>query len=239
MNVNGSGTEVSVSCQRNEIYEQLREQILSLEIAPGQMLSENSLSAQMKASRSQVRDALAQLTEEGCIVVYPQKGTVVTMIDPERVKQAVHAHIVLEQAVIREACEKKLTKEQWAQLEAALEEQSRKTNQNDVMELLAAEQRIHYLLSVFCGREHVWELFRTLDCDLLRVDYLRYGTFNYKIYMSSLTSWEHTLVEIRMLLDNIRKGDSEAAGLICSNHYSTVLWNTGALQGIYPQYFSG
>ena len=50
------------------------------------MLSENIISAQMNAGRSAVRDALAQLTEEGYVVVYPQKGTAVSMIDPERIK---------------------------------------------------------------------------------------------------------------------------------------------------------
>lgn len=225
-------------CHSNEIYELLRTQILSMEIVPGQMLSENTLSTQMNVSRTQVRDALAQLTEEGYIVVYPQRGTAVAMIDTERVKQAVHAHIVLEQAVIRRLCRMKLTDRQIRQLEDTLENQKSKTNRDAVIDFLVAEQQLHYLLSLFCGREHIWEVFRTMDCDLLRVDYLRYWTFNYKIYMSSLTSWEHTQVESRMLLDNIRKGDSEAASLICSNHFSTVLWNTDALRGIYPQYFS-
>lgn len=223
----------------NEVYEQLRAQILSMETIPGQMLSENTLSTQMKVSRTQVRDALAQLTEEGYIVVYPQRGTVVSMIDTERVRQAVHTHIVLEQAVIREVCGMHLTKDQYRQLEGALENQKRKNSRDAVIEFLVAEQYMHYLLASFCGRKHIWEVFRTMDCDLLRVDYLRYSTFNYKVYVSSLTSWEHTQVENRMLLDNIRKGDSEAASLICSNHYSTVLWNTDALRGIYPQYFSG
>ena len=50
---------------RNEIYNFLRNQILSLAIEPGEMLSENSLSSQMSVSRALVRDALARLTEEG------------------------------------------------------------------------------------------------------------------------------------------------------------------------------
>lgn len=108
---------------RNDIYSFLRNQILSLSIEPGEMLSENSLSSQMNVSRALVRDALARLTEEGYIVVYPQRGTVVTMIDPERIKQSVHTHIVLEQAVIEEVCRQGLTPEQKALLEESLEKQ--------------------------------------------------------------------------------------------------------------------
>ena len=51
----------------------------------------------------------------------------------------------------------------------------------------------------------------------------QYSTFNFKVYMSSLTRWEHTQVETRLLLDNIMRGDAEAASLICSNHFNAVL----------------
>lgn len=223
---------------RNEIYNFLRNQILSLSIEPGEMLSENSLSSQMSVSRALVRDALARLTEEGYIVVYPQRGTVVTMIDPERIKQSVHTHIVLEQAVIEEVCSQGLTEEQRASLEECLANQKAVKGDGDVLELLAADRHLRYLLSAFCGKEHIWDYFRILDCDMMRVNYLQYSTFNFKVYMSSLTRWEHTQVEARLLADNIRRGDAEAASLICSNHFNTILWNTDTLQGIYPQFFS-
>ena len=141
---------------RNDIYSFLRNQILSLVIEPGEMLSENSLSSQMSVSRALVRDALARLTEEGYIVVYPQRGTVVTMIDPERIKQSVHTHIVLEQAVIEEVCRQGLTPEQKALLEESLEKQKEVKGDSDVLELLAADRHMRYLLSTFCGKEHSW-----------------------------------------------------------------------------------
>jgi len=223
---------------RNEIYNFLRNQILSLAIEPGEMLSENSLSSQMSVSRALVRDALARLIEEGCIVVYPQRGTVVTMINPERIKQSVHTHIVLEQAVIEEICRQGLTTGQRDALEQTLAKQKEITGDNEVLELLAADEHLRYQLSTFCGKEHIWDYFRTMDCDLMRVNYLQYSTFNFKVYMSSLTRWEHTQVEGRLLVDNIMRRDAEAASLICSNHFNTILWNMDTLQGIYPQFFS-
>lgn len=223
---------------RNDIYSFLRNQILSLAIEPGEMLSENSLSSQLSVSRVPVRDALARLTEEGYIVVYPQRGTVVTMINPERIKQSVHTHIVLEQAVIDEVCMQGLTPEQRVILEESMEVQKAVKGDGDVLELLSTERQLRYLLSAFCGKEHIWDYFRTLDCDMLRVKYLQYSTFNYKVYMSSLTRWEHTQVEMRLLLDNIMRGDGAAASMICANHFNAILWNTETLQGIYPQFFT-
>lgn len=160
------------------------------------------------------------------------------MINPERIKQSVHTHIVLEQAVIEEICRQGLTTEQRDALEQTLAKQKEITGDNEVLELLAADEHLRYLLSTFCGKEHIWDYFRTMDCDLMRVNYLQYSTFNFKVYMLSLTGWEHTQVEGRLLVDNIMRRDAEAASLICSNHFNTILWNMDTLQGIYPQFFS-
>lgn len=228
--------EVRLDVQ-NEIYHSLRNQILSFEIQPGEMLSENMLSQQMDVSRVVVRDVLAQLAEEGYIVSYPRRGTVVTLLDSERIKQAMHAHVALEQAVIGEVCRKGLSDDLCKSLETIMEQQKVLDEARDILGLLKTEQQISYLLSAYCEREHIWDFFRVMESDLLRVNYLRYSNFNYKIHMASLTSWEHTQVEERMLLENLKRGDVEAAMLLCSSHANSVLWNMDMLRSMYPQYF--
>lgn len=232
-------TELEKNDSKNDVYYQLRNQILNMDIKPGERLSENLLSSQMNVGRNAVREALSRLVEEGYIVVYPQRGTEVTLIDRERIRQAVFSHTVLEQAMIEELCSRGLTGEQLKSLEEVLTRQKSESNQQNIMDFLMMEQELHYLFSSFCGREYSWEVFRTLDCDLLRLNYLQYTTFNYRIDMSSLTSWEHSQVEGRLLVDHLRRRDAEAASLICANHFNTILWNAGTLQEIYPQFFSG
>lgn len=231
--------ELEKNDSKNDVYYQLRNQILNMDIKPGERLSENLLSSQMNVGRNAVREALSRLVEEGYIVVYPQRGTEVTLIDRERIRQAVFSHTVLEQAMIEELCSQGLTKEQLKSLEEVLTRQKSESNQQNIMDFLVMEQELHYLFSSFCKREYSWEVFRTLDCDLLRLNYLQYTTFNYRIDMSSLTSWEHSQVEGRLLVDHLRRRDAEAASLICANHFNTILWNAGTLQEIYPQFFSG
>lgn len=232
-------TELEKNDSKNDVYYQLCNQILNMDIKPGERLSENLLSSQMNVGRNAVREALSRLVEEGYIVVYPQRGTEVTLIDRERIRQAVFSHTVLEQAMIEELCSQGLTGEQLKSLEEVLTRQKSESNQQNIMDFLMMEQELHYLFSSFCGREYSWEVFRTLDCDLLRLNYLQYTTFNYRIDMSSLTSWEHSQVEGRLLVDHLRRRDAEAASLICANHFNTILWNAGTLQEIYPQFFSG
>ena len=208
---------------QNEVYNALKYQILTLKAEPGDMLSENIISAQMNAGRSAVRDALAQLTEEGYVVVYPQKGTAVSMIDPERIKQSVYTHRVLEQSMIEED---------------VLDEQSIK--KEEIADLLILEQQLSYALSVLCDKKHIWEMFRIMDCDMLRANYLYYSTYGFqaeRYYGPS--GWEHMQIEGRMLLDHLKRKDTEAAALICSSHFDRILLNTNSIQGFYPQFFSG
>ena len=101
-------------------------------------------------------------------------------------KRQVHTHIVLEQAVIEEICRKGLTDRQVEQLDSALAIQKSKTKKDEVIDFIILEQQMRYMLAVFSGKECMWDVFRTMDCDLLRVNYLQYSTFNYNAYMLSL-----------------------------------------------------
>ena len=224
--------------RKNMVYELLKNQVLNLELKPGEMLSENSLAAQMHAGRPLVRDALAQLTEEGYVVVYPQRGTEVSLLSQSRIRQAVQTHIILEQAAIREICKKGLSREQHRQLADILKLQQESGSRESIMDFIVREQDFYHLIMAFCGKELVWDLFRRMECDLRRVDYLRYTTFNYQESMSSPSSAENSLVEGKLLLDNLRRGETEAACLVCSNHFNTILWSADTLRGFYPQYFT-
>ena len=217
---------------QNEVYNALKYQILTVKAEPGEMLSENIISTQMNAGRP------AQLTEEGYVVVYPQKGTAVSMIDPERIRQSVYTHRVLEQSMIEEICRSDISEEQLKLLEDVLDEQSIK--KEEIADLLILEQQLSYALSVLCDKKYIWEMFRIMDCDMLRANYLYYSTYGFqaeRYYGPS--GWEHMQIEGRMLLDHLKRKDTEAAALICSSHFDRILLNTNSIQGFYPQFFSG
>lgn len=250
-------TSVDVSAvPHNAVYQYLKNQILTMELCPGDKLSENKLSADMDVGRPLVRDALSQLEEEGYIVVYPQRGTEVARIDLERVRQTAITHNVFEQAIVKELCHMELTSEQNTEIDAILygDENSHKEHKNkkghkehkvkkeekkdDTLEIMMIEQQLKRTLAKICGRECVWDMFRTMDCDMLRVNHLQHSAYNYRSLTFSLTGREYAQVEWRMLVDNIRRGNAEEAALVCSNHYNTILLNAESLRRIFPQYFT-
>ena len=68
-----------------QVFERLRDMIVSLLLPPGSSLSRAALAAQFGVSSTPIRDALMRLEEEGLVDVFPQHATVVSRIDVHRV----------------------------------------------------------------------------------------------------------------------------------------------------------
>lgn len=220
----------------NNLYLTIRNHIISMDLKPGEMFSENTIAAKMNAGRVIVRESITRLNHEGYIEVFPQKGTVVTKLDMERIKQASYAHTVLEQAVIDEIMERGITESELELLRDVLEEQQEIMKHSNILDVMLKEYQIMYHISAFCGRQYIWEFFNSMDCDLLRIQYLQHSTFNYQI--QTLSSIENLVLESRLLVDNLERGEKGAAVLICSNRYTKAMWQADMLKSIYPQYFS-
>ncbi len=83
------------------IYEELRKQILTLQLKPGAPLDEVSLAAQFGLSRSPVRDALARLISEGLVTILPNRTTLVTPFEIEEFPKYISALDLIQRAVTR------------------------------------------------------------------------------------------------------------------------------------------
>jgi DNA-binding GntR family transcriptional regulator len=65
-----------------QAYRLLEEQVVTLRLKPGDVLSEQMLSATFKIGRTPIREALQRLAREGLITILPRKGILVSDINP-------------------------------------------------------------------------------------------------------------------------------------------------------------
>ena len=63
------------------VYDALRAEILTLKLAPGQLLDETTLAERFDLSRSPVREALIRLSGEELVVTLPNRSTIVAPIE--------------------------------------------------------------------------------------------------------------------------------------------------------------
>ena len=72
---------------RELALEHLRNSIINGSLEMGQILSERKISEELGVSKSPVREALAQLRDEGLVSIEPQKGARVFSLSEEEVSQ--------------------------------------------------------------------------------------------------------------------------------------------------------
>ena len=83
------------------IQDAVRDAIVRLEMRPGEPIDKNALCERLNVSRFPVSEALGRLSEEGFVVVLPQRGTMVSRIDLAACRQAMFIRRALECEAVR------------------------------------------------------------------------------------------------------------------------------------------
>ena len=87
-------------------YRALEEEIVTLRIAPGTVVSEAILSRRLGVGRTPVREALQRLAREWLVVIMPRRGIVVSEIDPVRQLRLLEARREIERLLARSAAKR-------------------------------------------------------------------------------------------------------------------------------------
>src|SRR4029077_17647759 len=98
-----------------QAYRLIEEQIVTLRLKPGDVLSEQMLSATFDIGRTPIREALQRLAREGLITVLPRKGILVSDINPRSQLLVLEVRREIERLLSRAGAER-ATKQQRTQL---------------------------------------------------------------------------------------------------------------------------
>lgn len=82
-----------------QIYQQLRDEIVFLELLPGQSISEIDSANRFGVSRTPIRDVFKRLEAEELLQILPQKGSFVSLIDVSHLSEIMYLREKLELAV--------------------------------------------------------------------------------------------------------------------------------------------
>lgn len=133
--------EAEGSSLADQAYLVLRELIVSLELAPGELVKEPELVARLGIGRTPVREALRRLSQERLIEVYPRRGMVVTTVDVRDLARLCEVRLALEPEAARLAAER-ATEADLDEITALLAELAAR-RRRDGPTLIALDRRIH------------------------------------------------------------------------------------------------
>ena len=123
-------------------YERLREMILDLRLAPGEVLNELSLSSMIGIGRMPVREALQRLSSDRFVVALPRRGTVVSSMTMVDVAHLYEAREAVECGIARVVV-RRITDAQIRELRTLVERADEARGVFDAERFLLDDLRIH------------------------------------------------------------------------------------------------
>ena len=97
--------KISVKTLRQEVYDQLRDKIISAEILPGETVSLRGLAQKFGVSLMPVREALWQLESERIIVIESNKRIRVNTLTAKEMEEALRLRLLLVSTAVERACD--------------------------------------------------------------------------------------------------------------------------------------
>lgn len=138
---------------RDQTLETLRRRIISLQLPPGEPLSENELAQELGVSRTPVRESLILLREEGLVQVFPQIGSFVSLVDLGRVAEAQFVREAIECASLSDLV---VDAQAFAGLRDILASQRKADTAEDIEEFFRLDEDFHRELLRLAGHEPAW-----------------------------------------------------------------------------------
>jgi GntR family transcriptional regulator, rspAB operon transcriptional repressor len=212
---------------RAQVYALLRRDIVSLDLLPGQALSENELAARHSVSRTPVREALIRLADEGLVEVAPQLGTFVSRISVRDVVEIQFIRETLERASLPHAV-KNITSADEAYLRALLDEQEDAGRKGDLHHWFATDEDLHRTLLEIGGHPRVWPIVSSAKAHLDRVRMLS---------LPDPTILSELLSQHRAIVDFVVAKQRKNADSVLSHHLRIALDILQPLEEEHPDYF--
>lgn len=198
-------------------YDEIRDQILHLELQPGQDLDETHFVRRLGVSRTPVRQAFIQLQAEGLVELLPNRGARVAPVDLSTVREFFEVFEVTQRMATRWAALRR-TDSDLARIDAGRRAFEATVSKGDVRAMMETNLRFHDAIGFSCGNKLVAKQYAQLLTLALRLSRL---ALIYETDGPVQTRSQH-LAEIvrehRKMTDLISRGDAEAAERLAREH---------------------
>ena len=211
---------------RDYAFRVLRDNIVSLELKPGTLISENEMAMELGLSRTPVREAIIDLAKVSIIETIPQRGSYVALIDTKMVEESRFLRKVLDEAVIEVACDIANS----ASIEAMEENvhlQEFYLEKSDTNRIFELDNAFHKLIYSAAQKDIIYDIRSTM---MLHFDRVR--TLSVEAVKDMKIVGDH-----RGMLEAIKGHDKEAAVALVEKHLGRYRVDETQIREEFPAYF--
>jgi len=196
-------TNVPLSTQA---YESLRRRIVRLDLAPGDVLREETLQAEFGIGRTPIREALQRLAREQFVTVIPRRGMFVSSIDVDELSMLYETRAILEPYAARLAAHRGSAAD-WSEMAEVIAGADQPGLAPE--DLLEVDRRCHELIWSAAGNRFMTD---TLDMLYAQSDRV------WHMYLAEVADTRHAVDEHREILEGFRVGDADRVAALVEAH---------------------
>ena len=195
-----------------QVYEQLKEKIITLHFLPGQYLNEGALCAMLGAGRTPVHQALQRLELERLVEIMPRKGVIVQPDSIAEILKILDSRVTVEAELARNAAQQR-TPEDTEVLKMLARRGYGNGQPADVDTFITGDRAFHEQFAKMAGNVVLSEFARSLHERSIRYWYL---------HLWQTVDTKATIRQHSAIADMIAKGDGEAAAKAVRDHIESL-----------------
>lgn len=195
-----------------QAYRHLRDQLIMLEIRPGEAINDSALSATLGIGRTPVREALKRLESDHLVVSYPRRGTFATRVDITELADISEIRELLEPLAARRAARTATAGMRETLRELAADIAGSGPGGTDQLALMRYDIMVHRQIYAAAANPHLEDV-------LIRYDNL--ATRIWCLVLDKIPSVAGHIAEHTTLLRAIADGEAELAGSLALEHVTS------------------
>jgi DNA-binding GntR family transcriptional regulator len=135
-------------------YRKLEELIVTLQLKPGEVISETALAQRLEIGRTPIREALQRLAREGLVVILPRRGILVSELDVRRQLKLLELRRELERLMARGAS-RRASEEERAAFQRIADGMREAAEEEDDITFMRYDSKLNLLLCRAARNEFV------------------------------------------------------------------------------------
>ena len=186
-------------------YAEIRNLIVRLELAPGEVVREEALQRQLGIGRTPIREALQRLARDQFVTVIPRRGMLVASIDVSELSLLFETRAMMEPYAARLACMRG-TEADWDEMQRVIDASASATGDEA---LLQVDRRCHEIIWNAAGNRFLTD---TLDVLYAQSDRV------WHMYLADVADTRHAVDEHAGILTLLRAGDADLVAAALEAH---------------------
>ncbi len=196
---------------RNEVYDSLRDAIVTGTLAPGERLKDSELEVWLGVSRTPIREALLRLQRAGLVSAIPGRVTTVAPFDPAATLSAQHVVAALHELAARLAVPT-ITDAQLDEMASANDRFARALAAADVAAAIESDDAFHSTFVAESGNELIAELLEQVTPILHRVEWVRFASLGAR----------DSVAQHARILRLARRRDADGTAVACRENWLSL-----------------